>query len=71
MLGYLDDVVLVPLGILLAVRLIPSALMTEFRDEAAQRLERPSSRAGFVFILALWLTGAALLLWWLWPQIPL
>lgn len=70
-LGYLDDAVIVPLGILLAVRLIPSGLMAEFREAAAQRLERPSSPAGLVFILALWFSAAALLLWWFWPQIAL
>ena len=70
-LGYLDDVVIVPLGILLAVRLIPPGLMAEFREAAAQRLERPSSPASLAFVIALWLTTAALLLWWLWPQIAL
>lgn len=70
-LGYLDDVILVPLGILLAVRLIPSGLMAEFREAAARRLERPSSPMGLAFILTLWLTTAGLLLWWLWPRIAL
>lgn len=36
-LGYLDDLVIVPLGILLAVRLVPAALMQEFRERAAAR----------------------------------
>ena len=34
-LGYLDDLVIVPLGILLVVALIPAALMAEFREQAA------------------------------------
>ena len=71
LLGYLDDVIIVPLGIFLAVRLIPPGLMEEFRQAAAQRLERRSSLAGLAFVLALWLAAAALLLWWLWPQIAL
>jgi hypothetical protein len=70
-LGYLDDVVIVPLGILLAIRIIPPGLVAEFREAAAQRLERPSSPAGLAFILTLWLTTAALLFWWLWPQVVL
>src|SRR5690242_21901693 len=41
-LGYLDDVVIVPVGILLAVRLVPPDLMTEFRT-AATRPDRPPS----------------------------
>src|SRR5215218_9526617 len=45
-LGYLDDLVIVPLGILLAVRLVPPDLMAEFREEARRRCEpdRPRRR---------------------------
>lgn len=67
-LGYLDDLVIVPLGILLAVRLMPAVLMSELRSAAAERLERPSSRAGLAFILALWLIATGFLLWWLWSR---
>ncbi|TLW97566.1 DUF1232 domain-containing protein [Rhizobium sp. MHM7A] len=55
-LGYLDDLVIVPLGILLATRLVPADVMAALRVEAARRIERPSSRAGLIFILAVWLT---------------
>ncbi|MBY3598070.1 DUF1232 domain-containing protein [Rhizobium bangladeshense] len=55
-LGYLDDLVIVPLGILLATRLVPAEVMAALRVEAARRIERPSSRAGLIFILAVWLT---------------
>jgi uncharacterized membrane protein YkvA (DUF1232 family) len=44
-LGYLDDLVIVPAGIILAVRMIPAPLMSEFRSEASRR-ERPSKAAG-------------------------
>ncbi|WP_283194823.1 YkvA family protein [Rhizobium sp. AN80A] len=54
-LGYLDDLVIVPLGILLAVRLVPPNVMAELRMDAAARLERPSGRAALVVILAIWL----------------
>lgn len=67
-LGYLDDVIIVPLGIMLALHLMPASLMAEFREAATQRLDRPISRAGLAFILALWLAAAALLTWWLWPR---
>jgi len=70
-LGYLDDIVIVPLGVLLALRLIPADLLAEFREAAARRSERPSSPAGLAFIFALWLAGAALLLWWFWPRFAL
>jgi uncharacterized membrane protein YkvA (DUF1232 family) len=63
-LGYLDDLIIVPLGIWLAVRLIPSELMHEFRAEAATR-SKPRTWAGLVPILAIWLV-AALIMIWLW-----
>ena len=63
-LGYLDDLIIVPLGIWLAVRLMPSELMDEFRAQAATR-SKPRTWAGFVAILAIWL-GAALILIRLW-----
>ena len=59
-LGYLDDLVIVPAAILLTVRLIPPALMAELRDEATRRLSRrpPRSRTGAVAIIAVWLVLA-------------
>ncbi|QIO52234.1 DUF1232 domain-containing protein [Rhizobium leguminosarum bv. trifolii] len=54
-LGYLDDLLIVPLGIMLAIRLVPMEVMNELRAEATRRIERPSSRAGLIFILAVWL----------------
>ena len=44
-LGYVDDLLVVPLGMLLVVRLIPKPLMAEFREQAVLR-DRPVSRAG-------------------------
>ena len=64
-LGYLDDVIILPFGILLAVRLVPHDLMKEYRA-AAMRLEgRPASKAGLLAVLAIWLGLAALTIWWL------
>ncbi|OWO90103.1 hypothetical protein B5E41_28785 [Rhizobium esperanzae] len=54
-LGYLDDLVIVPLGILLATRLVPAEVMAALRVEAARRIERPAGRAGLIFILVVWL----------------
>ncbi|MCA3704358.1 MAG: DUF1232 domain-containing protein [Methylobacterium sp.] len=65
-LGYLDDLVIVPLGILLAVRLIPAPLMAEFRAAAADRVERPTSRAGLVAIILIWVLTAIILLGLVW-----
>jgi uncharacterized membrane protein YkvA (DUF1232 family) len=65
-LGYLDDLLIVPLGILLAVKLVPPHMMVEFRAEAALIAEKPMSRRGAVAIVALWILGAGLLLWLAW-----
>ena len=58
-LGLLDDLVIVPVGIWLVVRLIPDPLMDELRASAAQLAERPQSIAGLLFVVALWLAAAA------------
>ncbi len=57
-LGYLDDVVLVPLGILLAVRLIPVPVMEDLRQRASSR-QKPVSKWGMVAIIALWVVCGA------------
>ena len=66
--GYLDDLVLVPLGIWVAVRLIPDDLMAEFRAEAARINTRPRSLAGAVVVVIAWVFAAAMLTWLLWPK---
>lgn len=63
LLGYLDDLVMVPAGIWLVIRLIPPGLMAEFRDEAARRIARPTSRAAATVIVLLWIAAAAGLVW--------
>jgi hypothetical protein len=56
----------VPLGILLAVRLVPPALMAAFRAEAGRRATRPTSRAGLVLAIVIWIATAAALIWACW-----
>jgi uncharacterized membrane protein YkvA (DUF1232 family) len=65
-LGYLDDLVIVPLGILLVISLIPAALMTEFRAQAATLAERPRSTTAAIVIMLIWIALAVLAGWWLW-----
>jgi uncharacterized membrane protein YkvA (DUF1232 family) len=62
-LGYLDDLILVPLGIWLVVALIPEQVMLECRAIASAAAQRPSSKAGAIIIVALWISGAAALGW--------
>lgn len=66
-IGYLDDLIIVPLGILLAIRLIPSGLMREFREEALRREGRPKSCWGLALIVIIWIASAAWLIWLFWP----
>lgn len=67
-LGYLDDLVIVPLGILLAVRLIPPSLMDELRAMALDQ-DRPRSIAGLVAVGSIWLGTMVLVAWLLWPSL--
>ena len=65
LLGYLDDLLIVPAGIWLAVRAVPPALLAEFRTTALSR-DRPRSRTAAFVIVILWLAAAGLILWlWL------
>jgi len=65
-LGYVDDLVIVPAGLFLTVRLIPPDLMVEFRREAAIRDARPRSHAGAVAIVMVWVAALALATWLVW-----
>jgi uncharacterized membrane protein YkvA (DUF1232 family) len=64
--GYVDDLIIVPLGILLVVRLVPAELMREFRAEAGRRQNLPRSIVAGCVIVAIWISAAALLGWRLW-----
>jgi uncharacterized membrane protein YkvA (DUF1232 family) len=60
-LGYLDDLAITPLGILLAIRLIPPAVLAECRERAREVMARgkPTSWAGAAVIVAIWVVGLA------------
>ena len=61
-LGYLDDLLLVPLGIALALKLIPPGVMAECRAMAAAAMDRgrPTNWIAAGVIVAVWLGLAAL-----------
>jgi uncharacterized membrane protein YkvA (DUF1232 family) len=58
-LGYLDDLVLIPLGLMVAVKLIPGPVMADCRAQAATLAERPTSRGAAVAIVLVWVLAAA------------
>jgi uncharacterized membrane protein YkvA (DUF1232 family) len=65
-LGYLDDVILVPVGIWLVVRLIPAHVMAEYRELAAAAHDKPVSRTAAAVIVAIWIASALLGGWLIW-----
>ena len=65
-LGYLDDLILIPLGIALAIRMIPADVIADARAEAETVLRegKPVSWAGAILVGVIWVALAGLLLWW-------
>jgi len=61
--GLLDDVLLIPLGVALVVKLMPPDVLQECRAQAKAHHERPRSKAGVVFVAATWLALIAAA-WW-------
>jgi uncharacterized membrane protein YkvA (DUF1232 family) len=63
-LGYLDDLVLLPIGIYLAIKLVPSDVMADCRRQA-RALDRRVSRVAAAMVVAAWVATAAALATWL------
>jgi uncharacterized membrane protein YkvA (DUF1232 family) len=61
-LGYLDDLVIIPLGVALAIKMIPEPVLAECREKArrASRESGPVKRVAAVVVVAVWLALAAL-----------
>lgn len=69
-LGYVDDLVIVPLLLYLALRLIPPAVRQELQVEAARRVaDRPSSRWAAAIVVVIWLIVGGLAAWWVWAAL--
>ena len=67
-LGYVDDVLLLPVLIWLTIKLLPSEVLAECRTQAEEWMRtkgaKPSSRAGALLVIVLWLAvGVAVWLW--------
>src|SRR3546814_351281 len=71
-LGYVDDVLLLPALIWLAIRLLPSEVLSECRVQADEWMQKkgskPRSRAGAVLVVMLWLTIGAAAWFWFKPR---
>jgi uncharacterized membrane protein YkvA (DUF1232 family) len=62
-LGYVDDVVILPLGILAAIKLIPKEVMADSRAAAGAAAERPVSRTAAIVVALAWAASIALTGW--------
>ncbi len=61
-LGYLDDLLIVPFGIWTAVKLIPEPIMTDLRAKALEH-HKPTSKAGLAAVIFIWLTAITITFW--------
>jgi uncharacterized membrane protein YkvA (DUF1232 family) len=61
--GYVDDLIIVPLGIWLVLSLIPEDVMAEYRAMADEAETRPRNKIAAIAIIAIWIFGAATLGW--------
>ena len=65
-LGYLDDLVLVPLGIILVIKMIPPDVLAECREKAEDVISqgKPTSKIAAVVIVTIWLLLGVLAVVW-------
>lgn len=66
-IGYLDDLIIVPLLILLVLKMIPPAVLNECREkaEAAISQEKPTSKIAAVIIVSIWIVSGILIIIWM------
>lgn len=62
-LGYLDELIVLPIGIMATVALIPNALMAEFRMQAEHISNRPQSRTAALMIILIWVIATVVAAW--------
>jgi uncharacterized membrane protein YkvA (DUF1232 family) len=65
-LGYIDDIVLIPLGITLAIKMVPDSVLAECRARVQETIQngKPVSRIAGIVIIVIWLLVAALSAGW-------
>lgn len=67
-LGFLDELILLPIAIALIARLIPAEVMADSRAAAQAMVERPRSKAGAAIIITIWALALGVLLWWVFTR---
>lgn len=63
--GYLDDLLIVPLGLMLVVRLLPPEVLEMSREQAAAVLDRPRSITAAIIFVLIWIACGAVFFIWL------
>ncbi|HNW34252.1 MAG TPA: YkvA family protein [Candidatus Ozemobacteraceae bacterium] len=63
-LGYLDDLILLPLGILLIMKLVPADIIEESRTKAVEATSKPTSNLAAAIIVFIWVLCAAGCAYW-------
>ena len=67
-IGFLDDAILLPVGIWAVRRMIPGDVMAEHRANAAAGQRLPANRTAAAVIVALWVLSLTFAAWWLWTK---
>jgi uncharacterized membrane protein YkvA (DUF1232 family) len=62
-IGYLDDILLIPIGLWIAIRLMPNDVIEDCRSRAAQLTERPTSRTAAFVVITIWMGTATIIGW--------
>ena len=64
-LGYLDELVLIPLGVMAVRALVPEPVLRECRERAARLEGKPTNRIAAAVIVAIWIALAGAALYWI------
>ncbi|MBW0145725.1 YkvA family protein [Sphingomicrobium clamense] len=64
-LGLVDDLIIVPLGLWVTLKMIPDDLVADLREKAAALAAKPVSRTGLAMVLAVWAAIAV----WAWSEV--
>jgi uncharacterized membrane protein YkvA (DUF1232 family) len=63
-LGFLDDLVLLPIGIALCIRLVPADVLADARARAKESTEKPRNYVAAAIIVAIWVVVLAVIAMW-------
>jgi len=67
-LGYLDDLLLIPLGVTLAIKMIPDSIMDEARKKTQALNQKPKSWAGAALVVSIWIVLVAMIVYFIFSR---